>query len=272
MIVQEMEKKKYIWLTDTHLNSKPFATWRLARQINNENASGVFLTGDITDGTHIEHHLDSLAKNIDCDIFFVLGNHDYHGRTIDSVHADLRRLTERHRNLHWMPDTGVFKLNEEVSVIGSEGWYDAAFGDPWWIRFTFDWHRTFDFLKLQNMNERIEMFRLLAKRSAENIEESLVSALDDSKIVYVLTHFPPWKEAIRDEGTFLERFWLPYNTNNILGKTIERVMSGRKKKRVVVLAGHTHTDCWISVSRNIECRVNKASYLSLTRSKEIIFL
>jgi hypothetical protein len=67
-------------------------------------------------------------------------------------------------------------------------------------------------------------------------------------------------------------FWLPYNVNLRLGKTIERIMKDRPKRNVTVLAGHTHTDCWIHVSHNIECKVNAAKYYGGMRNEEHIFI
>ena len=70
----------------------------------------------------------------------------------------------------------------------------------------------------------------------------------------------------------MEPFWLPYNVNLRLGKTIEDIMVDYKKRNVTVLSGHTHTDSWIHVSRNIECKVNKAKYYGNTRNEEHIFI
>lgn len=266
-------RQKFVWFTDTHLNfALPWATHNLVRHLRAVNPAGIMLTGDVSNGSHLESCLGRLASSLSCPIYFVLGNHDYHGRTFASVHGDLRRLGATYSNLHWMTDRGVVALNDEVGLIGTEGWYDARLGDPSWLRYTTDWFRTFDFLALPNMRVRIDAFRSLAQSSADLLEPRLVEALDKFKTVYVLTHFPPWAEATRAVGTFMEKFWLPYNTNVVMGQMIERVMSGRNKRHAVVLAGHTHTRCWIRVSRNIECRVNKAKYYGSPSSEEHILI
>lgn len=123
------------------------------------------------------------------------------------------------------------------------------------------------------MNERVDAFRSLASQSVNLLEDKLQKALEqDFKTIYLLTHFPPWKEATRDVGKYTEKYWLPYNVNLGLGQMIERVMSDRKKRNVTVLAGHTHTDAWIHVARNIECKVNKAKYYGYVRNEEHIFI
>ncbi len=266
--------KKYVWFSDTHLNHSvlPFLKRRFVSRLREAAPDGLFLTGDISSGHWLESDLRFLARNFDGPIYFVLGNHDYHFRHIESVHADVRRLCATHLNLHWMTDSGVISLTEDVALIGTEGWYDAALGDPNLLRYTPDWWMTFDFLHHDDMSGRLNKFRDMAKASADFIARKLETALETHKTVYVLTHVPPWKEATRAEGTRMERYWLPYNTNAAMGKEIERVMDGREEKHAIVFAGHTHTPCTIQVSKSIECNVARASYWGKVRAEETIII
>lgn len=267
-------KKKYLWYTDTHLDK--VLPWTLAsflQHLHKENPQGIFLTGDISNGFVICRHLQLLASVVKCPIYFVLGNHDYHFSSIEKTHDSIRNLCQKYPNLIWLTESDVIALNPEVAIIGTEGWYDAQLGNPKYLRATLDWILTEEFRRLPDMNARIATFRQLASQSCNIIVDKLEKALEqDYKTIYLLTHFPPWKEATRDEGTFLEKYYLPYNVNLCLGKTIERVMDGRNKRNVTVLAGHTHTDCWIHVSRNIECKVNRAKYYGSIRNEEHIFI
>lgn len=209
-----------------------------------------------------------------CPIYFVQGNHDYHWLSRDKSHDNIRKLCQKHNNLIWMTESGVVPLNEEVALIGTEGWYDAEEGKPEYLKMTFDWFLVKDFYQLPSMNNRIKAWRHIADQSAIDIADKLQKAIEQKyKSIYILTHFPPWKEATRDVGTFMEKFWLPYNTNLRLGRAIEKVMEEHKKKHVTVLAGHTHTPLEIRISRNIECKVGSAHYISLPKSdKQTIFI
>jgi predicted phosphodiesterase len=266
--------KRFVWLSDTHLNLSvlPFLKRRFVRQLNSAGPDGLFLTGDISSGPWFESDLRFLARHFHGPIYFVLGNHDYHKRHITSVHSDVRRLCQEQQNLHWMTDEPIVHLDDDVALIGTEGWYDAQNGDQKLLKYTSDWLLTFDFLHLDGMEARVAHWRQLAKESADMIAERLEAALEDHKTVYVMTHFPPWVEATRAQGTLLEKFWLPYNTNVAMGQAIERVMEGRKKKRCIVLAGHTHTPCHIRVSNSIECMVARASYLGSVSAEETIVI
>lgn len=264
--------KRYVWFSDTHLNlsALPFMKRWFVTRLNKAMPDGLFITGDVSSGQWLEPDLRFLARHFDGPIYFVLGNHDYHHRHIASVHADVRRMCRDHANLHWLTDESLVKLTEDVALIGTEGWYDAQLGNPQLLRYTSDWYLTFDFRHLPDLQARITEWRRMAQTAADLIEERLICALQDHKTVYVMTHFPPWKEATRAEGTWLQKYWLPYNTNVAMGAMIERVMAGRKKKRVVVLAGHTHTPCHIRVNNTIECMVARASYWGRVRAEETI--
>lgn len=267
-------KNKYLWFTDTHLDKVlPWSLFFFILHIRRENPQGIILTGDISNGLLLIFHLWLLAIFVKCQIYFVLGNHDYHWTSIEKTHRKIRELCVKHPNLVWMKDAGVVHINDEVAFIGTEGWYDAVNGKPGYLRFTFDWFRTKEFRQLKNMHARIDYWRELANQSAIDISNKLNAALEKGyKTIYVLTHFPPWKEATRDMGTILEKFWLPYNANVAMGIELEKMMEHHKNRYITVLAGHTHTDCWIHVSRNIECKVSKAKYYGELRNEEHIYI
>jgi predicted phosphohydrolase len=266
-----MDKQKYLWLTDTHL--KPWTRKKLLNLILDNKSKGVFITGDISHSAPTcINDLEFLGKRAGRKIYFVLGNHDYWLSDMSKVHNDVRSLCQKYKNLVWMTESEVQPINDDVALIGAEGWYDANLGDPNYLKYTLDWRLIKDFSILSSLEERIEKFRSLSKEYTEKLIKSLSSCIDEYKTIYLLTHFPPWQEANRDAGTFMEPFWLPYNVNLTLGKALEEFMQNYKKRNLIVLSGHTHEDSWIHVSRNIECRVNKASYFGAVRNEEHIYI
>jgi Icc protein len=271
----KMNRLKFLWLTDTHFDKIfPWTLFKFLRFLRKENPSGIILTGDISNGKMTCDHLSLLAQTVKCPIYFVLGNHDLHWSSIEKRYQEIRDLCKKYPNLIWMTEAGVVHINDEVAFIGTEGWYDAENGKPEYLQFTFDWFLIDDFRKLPNMNARIEAWRDIADASATQIANSLEHAIEQKyKSIYVLTHFPPWKEATRDVGTLMEKFWLPYNCNLRLGRAIERTMSNHKKRNVTVFCGHSHTPLDIRINRNIECRVGPGHYLRLPKSdKEVVLI
>lgn len=260
-------RQKIVWITDPHL--LPWQRYKLLGSILDEKPAGVFATGDLSYGPTIANDLEFIGKRIGRPFYFCLGNHDYHGSSIEEVHAKVRALCTKYRNLVWITEAPVISLNEEVALIGSEGWYDVRVGNPNFIKYTFDWFLTSDFKKLQSMDERIEAFRELAVESATQLTAKLEEAIEHHKTVYLLTHFPPWAEANRCNGWISDTFFEPYNTNYLLGQELEKIMEKNKKRSLIVLAGHTHNPVQIHVSRNIQCFVGKGSYYRLTEDNII---
>lgn len=263
-----MEYKKYLWFTDTHFNRVYF--WNLIKfflKIRKENPVGIFLTGDISDGKTTIFYLKLLASLIKIPIYFILGNHDLYFSSFDKTFRKIRKTCGKYSNLIWMTESELIFLNQEVGLIGVDGWYDARLGNPSYLAITIDWVMIKDFRELSNMDERIEAFRNKAKKSVELLEKKLIQALDKFKTVYILTHMPPWKQATRDEGTLLESFYLPYNVNLGMGEMIEKIMKNNSTKNVVILTGHTHHPEFIRVSKNIFCQVGEAGIKSLNSQK-----
>jgi calcineurin-like phosphoesterase family protein len=266
------EGKRYLWYSDTHLNNASLLSrYKFVSRINGLSPDGLFLTGDISTGIHIGRDLEFLAKEIRCDIYFILGNHEMHLRTIKSVREEIAILCSKYKNLHWLTQCDPIMLSEDVCVIGTEGWYDALRCDPKYLKFTFDWLLTPDFWNY-NWNDTLKQFRELSAASAENIRKSISKCPGDTKEIFILTHFPPWPEADRAHGTKMEKFWTPYNTNYILGETIKEIAKENKKKRFTVLCGHTHSECTIRVRKNVECRVGMAKYTGVPRRDEVFIL
>ena len=73
-----MQKFKYLWFTDLHLNRvSPIKKILFINHIIKENPKAIFLTGDISNGMILYYDLYLLARFIKCPIYFILGNHDY---------------------------------------------------------------------------------------------------------------------------------------------------------------------------------------------------
>jgi 3',5'-cyclic-AMP phosphodiesterase len=264
-------RRKFIWLTDLHM--RPWKRHRLVSHLNKEQPDGIFITGDISDGITLIGDLTYFATHLPCPIYFILGNHDYWMSSIDKRHNAVRELCSKHSNLIWMTEADIVRISDEVALIGDEGWYDADNGKPEYLKFTFDWWMVEDFRQLPSMTECIAAWKKLAEQSVISLSQKLERAIEqDYKNIYVLTHVPPWKEATRDVGTFMEPFWLPYNTNLVLGRALEKVMASHKKKNVVVLAGHTHSQASILVRKNLQCIVNDAHYFGYAKNQHILYI
>lgn len=262
-----MKHNKYLWITDPHLNNLlPWQKYSFNSIIKKEQPTGIYLTGDISNGIWIKYDLKMLAK-IGVPVYFVLGNHEYFWSSIDAIHNKVRKVCDQYKNLIWLDDRDVVEINEETAVIGTRGWFDNDLGAPKWLRWKFEPWIIKDFVKLSFKDQQLK-FKELAGDSCRQIEVKLNMALEKGyKTIYLLTHFPPWTEVSNSDG-MMNWFWLAYNSNPKLGQTIEKIMVGRKQ-RVVCLSGHTHHPEYVRISRNIECQVGEANFIGVPHSQKI---
>lgn len=265
-----MDKQlKYLWLTDCH--TKIVDRFRLLNAVLQSRPYGVFLTGDMSEGFAFLSDLEFLGKKIGRPLYFVLGNHEFWGSSFEKTYNGVRALCQQYKNLIWLDEAGIVPLNEQTACIGIGGWYDARTGNPDYLKYTFDWWAIKDFRQLPNMKARIEKFRAIADESAKIITARLEEAIETYKVVYLLTHYPPYVEADRANNWISEKFYEPYNTNVVLGQAIDKVMEKHKKRYLHILCGHTHSPVQIVRSRNVECRVGRGSYYKIS-DEEIIYI
>lgn len=265
--------RRIAWLSDTHLNMLP-RPWRnrlFVERLKKYEFDDIILTGDISTGKSIISDLVWLTETFrEQQIYFVMGNHDYHGYSFQTVNNKVSDLVLQLPNLHWLTYSGVVSLSSTTSLIGHEGWYDASLGDPSLLRWTIDWLCINELRSLPTMHNRIKMFIDLATRATFKLEQSLIIALESHDVVYIATHFPPWSIATTILGTRLENFWLPYSTNAIMGKMIESVAKEYPNKKLIVLSGHTHIHKVTQISDNLTCIISPATRFGQLSEHSII--
>lgn len=266
--------KKYLCYSDTHLNfTFPWTQYDFAERILNERPAGLFLVGDIACGITLPHMLTFLAKRLrDIPIYFVIGNHDHYSYSIARTTTVLQQLCREHTNLVWLTDQNIVPLSDEIALIGEDGWYDGRIGQTDYLNYNLDWIMIDEFRRLASFDAKLSLCRQLADQYTANLKTKLDEALNTYQTVYILTHMPGWKEAVRGLGSETEAFWLPYNINYHMGLMIEEVMADRDDQHVVVLSGHTHQPSMLNVSHNIECIVQRGKYLGEPTEHNCVFI
>lgn len=203
-----------------------------------------------------------MARVISSPIYFVLGNHDYHKNNFETVTNTVSNLTNQHANLHYLNVCEPLPLNDNICVIGHDGWYDARWRDPY-TSFIFAWDYFFikDFRSLTSNKERITLVRRKADEAAFQLGQKLTRALKKYQTIYLLTHFPPWPENDLICGGILEKFWMPYNSSKATADVLSSIMKDSDKK-LIVLSGHTHRKRFEKITDNIELRVGSSGVSS----------
>jgi predicted MPP superfamily phosphohydrolase len=111
--------KKIVWCTDPHFE---FCTntiiFKWIETIQNSEASGVILSGDITNSKNIEQILIGMNQSLKTPIYFVLGNHDCYGGSRKEVQQKVENLCEYYPSLHFLDSQGVIELNPTTALVG----------------------------------------------------------------------------------------------------------------------------------------------------------
>jgi predicted phosphohydrolase len=259
-----MKSKNHVticWATDLHLNFKEGNRDFFDKVVYTE-ADAVFITGDVAEAKNVSEYLLEMDDKFDRPIYFVLGNHDYYGGSMETVRREMTNLTSTIDNLYWLPEAGVCGLTNDVAVVGVDGWYDGRYGksDPPKIIMN-DW-KIIDELQgfKYDHGKLLDELRKIAKAEADLARVYLTEAAMEYSTVYFLTHVPPWVEAAWHIYHHSDECWSPWFTSKVLGDVLEEVAAEFPITNFEVLAGHTHSSGELLVSSNLRCRTGKAKY------------
>jgi predicted phosphohydrolase len=257
------------WATDIHLNVvRPPDIDRFCRKLNESGATGLLLGGDIAEATDLLQWLEVLGETLRMPTYFVLGNHDYFGSSIERVRRQVRE--SQTSNLRWLPDQGLIQLSPDVCLVGHGGWADARIGD------VENFPLLTDYLAIEDLFETVERDDIMAgfrKRSqlrqklaslgddaAAALRPSLLEAVRESARVVVLTHVPPFREACWHRGKISDEEWLPGFTCKAMGDLLVEGADSNAECGITVLCGHTHGEGYVQVRPNLDVYTAGAKY------------
>lgn len=228
-----------IWATDLHLNyfDDKFIT-DFGKQISKlYKADSLIISGDISLGNKLESNLKTLSDAVQMPIYYVLGNHDYWHSSFEEIDNLTKELDNN--NIICL-DNNIIEL-DNVIISGFTGWYDCKFGEinPN-VRMN-DWNR------ISNFKDK-DPYILSEKRSNSylNFKDKIIP----SKNQIIVTHFPPFKELIKNKENAI-----PFYGSEGAGKMLLDIKDNFEK--VICLSGHTHNRAAYSID-NIDCYVGEA--------------
>ena len=257
---------KFAWCTDVHLDFKDdngivqFATSLVA-----SNPDGVIISGDISTAQNIIYHLSIIESVVQRRIYFVLGNHDYYGSSIDRVRDQMKELSNISQYLRYLPTSPYVAVTPTTALIGHDGWYDGLNGN--WKDRSFnltDWVRIKDFAEASNSGQArdkvVEVAQKLAHQGVMHIHDGIKSAVRYHKNVIVVTHVPPFPETHIFEGKTGDSAAQPWFTSKMMGDMLLDASRAFPKVMFTVLAGHTHGKYDGKITDNLYVHVGDAEY------------
>lgn len=232
-----------LWVTDIHLEFlKPAQIEVFFQQVAAQQPDSVLITGDITNFGQHEAHLTFMAELAKAPVYFVLGNHDYYGTSVQHVHDAMTRITRRNPTLRWLDNMRVVPLSADTALVGHGGWSDGRYGSflksP--VILT-DYIQIYDLTDITPV-ERFKRMCALADAGANHLRDVLAEAVPQYKRVFVLTHAPPFIEACWHEGKTptLDDPYLPHFTCKAIGDVLLEFAERHAEHQFTVLCGHTH--------------------------------
>src|SRR3990167_5543361 len=257
---------KLIWLTDIHLNFlDEELRCKFYQEIINLNGGIILISGDIAEADSISYLLKEMANEIKKPIYFVLGNHDYYRGQVNEVKSEMIALTDNEGLLNWLPACEPILLEDEVVLLGQDGWADGRYGDYANSTISLNDERMIADLfqaKIAGKYSLLEKMQELADRDAEKLKQNLSEAMvkHQPKKIIVLTHIPPFEEACLHKGKVSNKDWLPYFSSKATGDVLMKVAKENSETEFLVLCGHTHSEASFQPLKNLTVKVGKAEY------------
>jgi 3',5'-cyclic AMP phosphodiesterase CpdA len=237
---------RLVWMTDIHLDFlSEVEVTRFCADISRAEPDGVLVGGDIAQAASFERALREMALHTGRPIWFVLGNHDFYGSSIDEVRRCAAALSSEGRAV-WLGAVDVVDLTPHTALVGHDGWGDARLGSHVASGVVLnDFFRIAD-LRVADKTELARVLHRLGDEAAAHLKRVLPMALKSHEHVLVLTHVPPFREACWHEGRVSGDDYLPYFACRATGDVLLDEASRHSDRRVTVLCGHTHSpgECW----------------------------
>jgi len=263
---------RILWLTDIHLDH--LRNWNAAQTFGaylriEHWFDIVVITGDIAEANSVSQILNNFSIGVaPKKVFFVLGNHDYYQGSFADVQKDI--IKNLGSNLVWLDSSSPVLLDNNVALIGHQGWFDGLLGDAKGSDVILS-----DFVLIKDLkilynpvfwgvvggrDRFLKKVQELGEQSANEARLKLLQALRLRKTVVFATHFPPFKEACWHEGSVSNSNWLPWFTCKAMGEMLLEVASEHPKNQILVLCGHTHSSGAYQALGNLRVLTGKAIY------------
>ncbi len=259
--------RELLWATDIHLDHVGHRTAAtdfgdLLRR-HHPSAEGLIVTGDIAEARSISGCLRDLSEAFSGPVYFVLGNHDYYRGHFRTVDEDVRGTEKSTDRLHWLR-SGPVRLDARTVLVGSDGFYDARYGDEQSPLQLSDFMLIGELFEAQD-DSRAKLHETLRNRAdelVERLEAQTRGLLEDRTVrdVIVATHVPPFPEAAWHDGRSADGTWAPYFSSKATGDFLGRMAREFPDVTVTTLCGHSHGDGVLDAAPNSRVFTGRATY------------
>jgi predicted phosphodiesterase len=243
--------------TDVHLDHmKKKHARHFLKRLAEEKPDAVVCCGDMSCAVELSIHLEWVQAILGgIHFYFVCGNHDFYGGSIEGVRASLGNLPGE--AMTYLTQSPPVQLAPDITLIGHDGWYDGGYADWFKSRLILTDYAAIAEFRHQSHIETKLLIERLASQGAEKIKNA--SASLTSKHVIIATHVPPFSVcSLGPDRRPSDADWMPVMSSKRMGDAILTVAAAHPETEFTVLSGHTHTPCTARVAENVECIVGDA--------------
>lgn len=267
--------KSGIWLSDIHLDHLGAIGFDHGLNILKHkvldllpNPEFIVVSGDNSTALNVCDHMERFADSFyGIPIYFVLGNHDFYGSSIEEVRRSIVSLTKNVPNLFYLTESDPIALTENTIIAGHDGWYDGGYSDWFQSRLIMnDYYEIEDFIKIANSKHAVfDLINKLSKQGAKKLVDTCTKAFPDpnshSKSLLFVTHVPPFPElSLAPTRQRSDSNWLPVMASKHMGDALKQVSNHYQGIDFQCLSGHTHTSTTERYGYNLTCSVAHARY------------
>lgn len=247
------------WCSDVHLEFlSDESIVRFSESLASYPSDGIVLTGDISNASKLVYHLSVLERIVSRRVFFVLGNHDYWGSSVENVRKKMHELHNVSQYMKYLSELSYVPVSPVTAVIGHDGWYDAIHGN--WQTSNFglnDWNNVHDFISVGGSANRasiVGVSRKLSLEAATSVMNSIKAAVRYHKNIVILTHVPPVPSKLGDADG------VPWFTSKLMGDCLIAASRAYPDVKFTVLCGHQHAVEKHTLANNMIVHVAGATY------------
>lgn len=228
---------------------------QLATEIHARGVDLVIVAGDVS---HVDDRIDRALRALGATaprIAYLPGNHDLwrtdiaKGAVVDTwtrYTDELRRIAEG-ANAHYIPAAPL--VMGDVALVGTCGWYDYSFVEPWVLEQVglaaitrkklgpLGWSDA-AYTSFRDHNGEPMQDPEVARRMERELAAQLEQVTADPSIAHVVvaTHHQPFRQVVRRSGSLPWEFFCAFMGSEGMGRII---LAHRAKVRAVVY-GHSH--------------------------------
>jgi predicted MPP superfamily phosphohydrolase len=238
-----MTSKRYIWLTDLHLD---FLDNRPVREfcetVLEKEPDGIIITGDISVASELIEDLGFLVKCLGLHTYFVLGNHDfYYGWKIEDVRKEVKNFCDKHPFLTYLTDDKQIELHTDTVLIGHDSWGDCRNGNVNSELEMSDFNLIFDLKQVKDdVDARNKKLNELGDQAAEYLKKQITIAVEKYDNIIIAMHVPPFPESAWYRNRHSDVNFMPFFSCKAVGDMLLDISKENPNKQLTILCGHTH--------------------------------